>query len=121
MVRLDRVSSGSPAATRRAASFKVVPGLAKSSCYSFATADGSYLRHRRFVLRADHNDGSALFRKDATFCPRASSYSGAVMLESVNYPGHFLRHRNFQLRLARSRRGRLYRADSAFRLVRGWA
>ncbi|MEU0432406.1 AbfB domain-containing protein [Streptomyces sp. NPDC006290] len=120
-VRLDPVSSGSSAATRRAASFKVVPGLAKSSCYSFVTADGSYLRHRDFLLRADRDDGSALFRKDATFCPRASSYSGAVMLEAVNYPGRFLRHRNFQLRLGRSERGRLYRADSAFRLVRGWA
>ncbi|MCT9004939.1 AbfB domain-containing protein [Streptomyces sp. NPDC054766] len=120
-VRLDPVGSGSSAATRRAASFKVVRGLAKSSCYSFATADGSYLRHRDFLLRADRDDGSALFRKDATFCPRASSYSGAVMLEAVNYPGRFLRHRNFQLRLGRHERGRLYRADSAFRLVRGWA
>ncbi|MFF3407656.1 AbfB domain-containing protein [Streptomyces sp. NPDC002742] len=118
-VRLDPVGPGSPAATRRTASFKVVQGLAKSSCYSFATADGSYLRHRDFVLRADRYDGSDLFRKDATFCPRASSYSGAVMLESVNYPGRFLRHRDFQLRLGRNERGRLYRADSAFRLVRG--
>ncbi|WP_406366797.1 AbfB domain-containing protein [Streptomyces sp. NBC_00645] len=119
-VRLDPVGPGSSAATRRAASFKVVAGLANSSCYSFTTTDGSYLRHRDFVLRADRYDGSSLFRKDATFCPRASS-SGAVMLEAVNYPGRFLRHRNFQLRLERSEDSRLYRADSAFRLVRGWA
>jgi hypothetical protein len=120
-VGLDPVGAGSPAATRRAASFKVVPGLAESSCYSFATTDGSYLRHRDFVLHADRDDGSALFRKDATFCPRASSYSGAVMLEAVNYPGRFLRHRNFQLLLGRSEHDRRYRADSAFRLVRGLA
>ncbi|MEY2243466.1 AbfB domain-containing protein [Streptomyces sp. BF23-18] len=120
-VRLDPVGSGSPAATRRAASFTVVPGLAKSSCYSFVTTDGSYLRHRDFLLRADRDNGSALFREDATFCPRASSRSDAVMLEAVNYPGRFLRHRNFQLRLERYERDRLYRADSAFRLVRGWA
>ncbi|MFE2536798.1 AbfB domain-containing protein [Streptomyces sp. NPDC059371] len=120
-VRLDPVGSSSSAATRRAASFKVVAGLAKSSCYSFATVDGSYLRHRDFVLRADRNDGSALFREDATFCPRASSRSDAVMLEAVNYPGRFLRHRNFQLVLGRYERDRLYGEDSAFRLVRGWA
>lgn len=120
-VRLDPVNSSSSAATRRAASFKVVHGLAKSSCYSFATVDGSYLRHRDFVLRSDRDDGSALFREDATFCPRASSRSGAVMLEAVNYPGRFLRHRNFQLVLGRYERDRLYREDSAFRLVRGWA
>ncbi|WP_392968667.1 AbfB domain-containing protein [Streptomyces sp. LN245] len=120
-VRLDPVGSGSPAATRRAASFTVVPGLAKSSCYSFATTDGSYLRHRDFVLRADRDDGSSLFREDATFCPRASSRSGAVMLEAVNYPGRFLRHRNFQLVLGRHERDRLYGEDSAFRLVRGLA
>ncbi|MGW3665734.1 AbfB domain-containing protein [Streptomyces sp. NPDC005141] len=119
-VRLDPVGAGSSAATRRASSFKVVAGLANSSCYSFTTADGAYLRHRDFVLRADRDDGSALFRKDATFCPRASS-SGAVMLEAVNYPGRFLRHRDFQLRLERSDGSGLYRADSAFRLVRGWA
>ncbi|MFD9463860.1 AbfB domain-containing protein [Streptomyces sp. NPDC060027] len=120
-VRLDPVDRGSSAATRRAAGFKVVAGLARSSCYSFTTTDGSYLRHRDFVLRADRYDGSALFRKDATFCPRASSFSGAVMLEAVNYPGRFLRHRNFQLRLERFEDSRLYRADSAFRLVRGRA
>ncbi|MET7983315.1 AbfB domain-containing protein [Streptomyces sp. NPDC005281] len=120
-VRLDPVSSSSPAATRRAASFKVVPGLAKSSCYSFATVDGSYLRHRDFVLHADRDDGSSLFREDATFCPRDSSRSGAVTLESVNYPGRFLRHRNFQLVLGRYERDRLYGEDSAFRLVGGLA
>ncbi|MEU6274887.1 AbfB domain-containing protein [Streptomyces populi] len=120
-VRLDPVGPSSSATTRRAASFKVVAGLAKSSCYSFTTVDGSYLRHRDFVLRADRNDGSALFREDATFCPRASSRSGAVMLEAVNYPGRFLRHRNFQLVLGRYERDRLYAEDSAFRLVRGWA
>ncbi|MFE1289070.1 AbfB domain-containing protein [Streptomyces sp. NPDC058751] len=120
-ILLAPVSSRSTAATRRAASFKVVPGLAKSSCYSFATSDGSYLRHRDFRLRADRDDGSALFRQDATFCPRPSRRSGAVRLEAVNYPGWFLRHRDFRLGLERHERGRLYGADSSFRLVRGWA
>ena len=119
-MRLDPVSSESSAATKQDASFKRVKGLADSSCYSFVTADGTYLRHRDFVLRADRDDGSDLFKKDATFCPRPSSSSGAVMLESVNYPGRYLRHRNFQLRLEwRDDHGRPTGADSAFRLVKG--
>lgn len=114
------MGSGSSESTRQEASFKVVPGLDNSNCYSFTTADGSYLRHRNFYLRADRNDGSGLFRKDATFCPRTSPYTGAVMLESINYPGRYLRHRNFQLRLEKYDNTQLFRADSAFRVVNGW-
>ncbi|MFJ9420541.1 AbfB domain-containing protein [Streptomyces sp. NPDC101249] len=116
LVRLDPVGS---ARDRADATFKLVKGLADSSCYSFATAGGGYLRHRDFVLRAEHDDGSALFEKDATFCARPAEVSGAVVLESVNFPGRFLRHRDFLLRLDPFRYGPLYRADSAFRLVDG--
>ncbi|MFG2790807.1 AbfB domain-containing protein [Streptomyces sp. NPDC048419] len=118
LVKLDPIGS---AAARRDATFTVVKGLADASCYSFATADGTYLRHRDFLLRSEHDDGSALFGQDATFCPRTSSYSGAVMLESVNYPGRYLRHQNFQLKLDPYQQNDLYRADSAFRLVSGIA
>jgi len=119
-VRLDPASSGSGSETKADSTFKVVSGLTDSSCYSFATNDGRYLRHRNFVLRADRNDGSALFQKDATFCPRQSvSYSGAVMLESVNYPGRFLRHRNFEVRLDPYGYNTTNRADFSFRMVKG--
>jgi len=117
-VKLDPITSS---AGRRYATFKVVKGLANSSCYSFATSDGTYLRHRNFLLRSEHNDGSSLFGQDATFCPRTSAYSGAVMLESVNYPGRFLRHQNFQLKLDPFQNSSLYLADSAFRFVAGLA
>ncbi|MFD4597616.1 AbfB domain-containing protein [Streptomyces sp. NPDC058464] len=103
--------------SREDSTFTVVKGLANSSCYSFRTSDGKYLRHRNFLLRADADDGSSLFKQDATFCARASSYSGAVMLESVNYPGRYLRHQNFQLKLVAYQNSDLYRADSAFRFV----
>lgn len=72
---------------------------------------------RRYCLRTD---GTALFRKDAPFCPRPSSYSHAVMLESINYPGRFLHHRDFQLRLDPYDNSGPYRADSSFRLVGAW-
>lgn len=103
--------------SRADSTFTVVTGLANSSCYSFRTSDGKYLRHHDFLLRADSDDGSSLFRQDATFCARTSSYSGAVMLESVNYPGRYLRHQNFQLKLDPYQNSDLYRADSAFRFV----
>lgn len=118
-VRLDPVSSGSGSETRADSTFKVVSGLAKSSCYSFATNDGRYLRHRNFLLRADRNDGSDLFQKDATFCPVPSRQPGAVMLESVNYPGRFLRHRNFAMRLDPYGYNTANRADFSFRMVQG--
>ncbi|MFJ4627875.1 AbfB domain-containing protein [Streptomyces sp. NPDC088847] len=115
-VKLNPATSG---AARGAATFTLVKGLANSSCYSFTTAAGTYLRHRDFILRAERDDGSPLFTQDATFCPRTSSYSGAVMLESVNYPGRYLRHQNFQLKLDRYQNSAQYRSDSAFRLVDG--
>ncbi|SDN92824.1 Alpha-L-arabinofuranosidase B (ABFB) domain-containing protein [Streptomyces sp. cf386] len=118
-VKLDPVRGSE---SREDSTFKQVKGLANSSCSSFATHDGTYLRHRNFVLRAERNDGSALFAQDATFCSRGSSFhSGAAMLESVNYPGYFLRHRNFVIRLERFEYGSQYQADSAFRLVGGLA
>ncbi|MEU9189940.1 AbfB domain-containing protein [Streptomyces sp. NPDC048484] len=118
-VRLDQVNSRSSSRTRQAASFKLVPGLADADCVSFSLGDGRYLRHAQFRLRADRHNGSELFKKDATFCPRPSAFSDAVMLESVNYRGRFLRHRDFRLRLDSYENNGLYRADSAFRLVKG--
>lgn len=115
-VKLDAVASPGD---RRAATFTLVAGLADDRCYSFATAGGGYLRHRDFLLRAEHDDGSRLFEQDATFCPRPSSFAGAIALESVNYPGRFLRHQNFQLQLDPYQNTDLYRADSAFLLVHG--
>ncbi|MFE0250428.1 AbfB domain-containing protein [Streptomyces sp. NPDC059010] len=119
MVGLDQVRGSE---SREDSTFKQVKSLANSSCYSFATRDGQYLRHRNFVLRAERADGSALFTQDATFCPRGSAHSSdATMLESVNYPGYFLRHKNFVVRLERYDHSSLYLADSSFRLVNGLA
>ncbi|MFF6784243.1 AbfB domain-containing protein [Streptomyces sp. NPDC012510] len=120
VIQLDQVSSRSGSETREDSSFKVVSGLANSSCYSFRMADGRYVRHQNFVLRAAGHDGSQLFKQDATFCPR-SGYSGSVLLESVNYPGHFVRHRNFQLRLERAEHSGYFYAAATFNLVKGFS
>jgi hypothetical protein len=118
LVNLDPVRGSE---SREDSTFKLVEGLADASCHSFATSDGGYLRHRQFVLRAERHDGSALFRQDATFCPRTSPVSGALMLESVNYPGRFLRHKDFRLRLDPYQHSGLYVSDASFQLVGGLA
>ncbi|MCF0081997.1 AbfB domain-containing protein [Streptomyces lomondensis] len=118
-VRLDQIGSGPE--QREDATFRRVAGLADPSCYSFRTADGRYLRHRSFVLVANTNDGSSLFRKDATFCPHYWSPSGTLSLESVNYPGRFLRHRDFQIRLDPYENSHRYHSDASFQMVAGLA
>ncbi|MFG2608006.1 AbfB domain-containing protein [Streptomyces sp. NPDC048514] len=115
-VKVDPVTS--PAA-RRAATFTLVEGLADARCYSFGTADGRFLRHRDDGLRADRDDGSHAFGRDATFCPRRSTFAGATLLESADRPGRFLRRQDHRLRLAAAQNTDLYRADSAFLLVDG--
>lgn len=113
-----RLEAAGGAEFREDATFTVVSGLADGSCLSFRASDGTYLRHRDFVLRAEADGGSPVFRQDATFCARAAG-SGAVMLESVNFPGYFLRHQSFQVKLQRHRSDGQYAADSAFRLLEG--
>ena len=55
------------------ASFEIIPGLA-GQCVSFRSVDDPtrFLRHRNFVLVLEPDDGSELFREDATFCQRPS-------------------------------------------------
>lgn len=83
--------------------FRVVPGLANGSGYvSFESVNypGYYLRHYGFdfVLAAD--DGSAVFRGDATFRQVAGlANSGWASYQSYNYPDRYLRHSNYLLKL----------------------
>ncbi|MEU4877212.1 AbfB domain-containing protein [Streptomyces sp. NPDC021608] len=116
LVRLD-APGGSQ--SRADSTFEVVRGLSNGSCLSFRTDDGAYLRHRNFVLRAERNDGSALFSQDATFCVSRSSYGDTVMFQSVNYPDRMLRHQNFGLRLDPYGYNTTNRQDFMFRLVGG--
>ncbi|MFJ4985711.1 AbfB domain-containing protein [Streptomyces sp. NPDC088732] len=120
-VRLDPVGPSSSRATRRAATFVLVPGLADARCVSFATPDGDYLRHQDFRLRVGRPDGSALFREDATFCARPGAWRGTVSFASYNYPDHLLRHRDFRLRIDPYRHEAGYRADTSFRIAPPWA
>jgi len=111
---LDPVSASSPVQTRADATFTIVAGLADANCYSLRDATGRYLRHYAYRIRLDTSDNSAIFRADATFCARPGSVSGAVSLESYNYPGHYLRHYNYELRIDRYADNATYRADMSF-------
>lgn len=77
--------------------FKMVTGLAGSGRVSFESTNfpGYYLRHRNNELWVERNDGSTLFRNDASFTQRAGlAASSAVSFESLNFPGRYIRHSN---------------------------
>ncbi|MFE2634447.1 AbfB domain-containing protein [Streptomyces scopuliridis] len=100
LVHTAVVDGGSDGLLKNDATWKVVTGLANSQCYSFESRNypGEYLRHRDFRVRRDANDGSALFRADATFCTVAGT--GGVRLSSANLPGSYIRHINSEVWLA---------------------
>ncbi|MER6629711.1 alpha-L-arabinofuranosidase B [Streptomyces sp. NPDC000987] len=91
---ISTVTSSSASADKSAATWTVRAGLGDASCVSFESVDkpGQYLRHYDFRLRIDSNDGSALFRQDATFCPQAGHNGQGISLRSANYPSDFVRH-----------------------------
>ncbi|MEV6345438.1 sigma-70 family RNA polymerase sigma factor [Actinoplanes sp. NPDC051851] len=113
---LTAVTPANTTTARRQATFQAVAGLADPGCLSFRTADGRYLRHSSWRIRVAEEEGTALFRGDATFCPRAGAATGSVTLESANYPGWFLRHRNDDLWVDQAVAGAAFRADSSFRV-----
>jgi hypothetical protein len=94
------VDGGSNALLKADATWKVVPGLSNSACYSFESRNfpGGFLRHRDYRTRMEGNDGSAVFKADATFC--ASQGNGGVRLAAANFPEQYLRHINSEVYLA---------------------
>ncbi|MGW6392527.1 sigma-70 family RNA polymerase sigma factor [Streptomyces sp. NPDC055103] len=115
---LGRVSASSDTQTRQRVTFTVVVGLADTRCVTFRAADGRYLRHRDLRLRLSGDDGSALFREDATFCPRPGAVAGSVTLHAHNYPGAVLRHRDGGVWLDGSDGTRTFAGQASF-IVRG--
>jgi hypothetical protein len=82
--------------------FIVRRGLASNACVSFESRNfpGDFLRHQNFQLHRQPNDGSALFRADATFCPQAGRNGQGTSFASFNFPTRFLRHFNNTLFIA---------------------
>lgn len=97
--------------------FRIVSGLADGNAISFESINypGNYLRHRDFVLHLDYNDGSDLFRQDATFYRRTGlSDDSGYSYESYNYPDYYIRHEFYQLRVEQLEDTELDRSDATF-------
>ena len=80
--------------------FRIVPGLASGSAVSIESVSfpGSFLRHRNGEIWLDANDGSSIFKGDATWYQRAGlADSSGVSFESYNIPGEYIRHRDYLL------------------------
>nr|WP_062339944.1 glycoside hydrolase family 43 protein [Herbidospora sakaeratensis] len=82
--------------------WRMVAGLADSAGVSFESVNrpGSYLRHWDYAMRLDPNDGSAVFRADATFYRVAGLADGNwSSFRSYNFPTRYLRHYDYLLRV----------------------
>jgi hypothetical protein len=113
---LTPVRATSAYTIRRQATFTVVAGLADPECFSFRSANGQYLRHASWRFRLDPDQGTPLFRGDATFCIRNGATPGTVTLESSNYPGWFVHHRGSELWVDQTDNGTAFQTEASFRL-----
>jgi len=101
------------------ASFRLVNGLANSGCTSFESINlsGHYLRHENYRIKLAKNNGSELFKQDATFCQRAGNAGSGCSFESHKFPGYFIRHKNYKLWIDPSDGSDLFKKDSTFQIV----
>ncbi|MEP7050218.1 MAG: PA14 domain-containing protein [Pseudomonadota bacterium] len=79
--------------------FIVRDGLADASCVSLESVavPGQVLRHSSYRLQLGTNDGTSLFKDDATFCPQIGLTGSGVSLRSKNFPERVVRHRDGQI------------------------
>ncbi|WP_457032262.1 sigma-70 family RNA polymerase sigma factor [Kitasatospora sp. P5_F3] len=118
---LGPVNASSSTQARQRVTFTVVGGLADPRCVTFRAADGRYLRHRDLRLRLSGDDGSELFREDATFCPAPGAVAASVTLHAHNYPGSVLRHRDGGIWLDGSDGTPAFAGQASFVVRRAWA
>jgi hypothetical protein len=93
-----------------------ITGLAKAGCFTFRSANGRYLRHASWRFRLDPDQGTPLFRSDATFCVKDGAVAGSITLEASNYPGWFLHRRGSELWVDQAETSAAFRAESSFRV-----
>lgn len=78
---------------------------------------GCFLRHWNYQFSLIQNDGSAVFKADATFLPVAGlGHSYLTSFRSHNYPDQYIRHENYGLVLDPIVSD-LDRADATYRMV----
>ncbi|PWI13061.1 glycoside hydrolase family 2 [Streptomyces sp. Act143] len=115
------VNGGSDALLKNDATWKIVPGLANNTCYSFESRNypGQYLRHRDYRVYKESGT-TDLFRADATFCPVPGA-NGGVRLSAYNFPEQYLRHYNAELWLATPGGTHTYDTPALFTEDTTWA
>jgi RNA polymerase sigma factor (sigma-70 family) len=118
---LRPIGAGGALDVRRQATFTAIVGLAKPACFSFRTENGKYLRHSSWRFRLDPDQGTPLFRSDATFCVKDGAVAGTIALEASNYPGWFLHRRGTELWVDQANSSAAFRAESSFRVRTGLA
>ncbi len=117
-----RLVTPANASDKQQATFQMTAGLAGSGVsFQASSSSTQYLRHQNFQLWQQTNDGSDLFKKDATFTPRAPlagtcgcNTGTCSSYESVNWPGYYLRHANFMFYIAKPDGGPSYNQDASF-------
>ena len=112
---LTPVPPGSADTVKRQATFTVLTGIANPGCFTFRAGDDRYLRHASWRLRLDPDQGTPLFRGDATFCVGDGAEAGTVTLEASNYPGWFVHHRGSELWVDQTDGSAAFLAESSFR------
>ncbi|TCB95641.1 sigma-70 family RNA polymerase sigma factor [Micromonospora zingiberis] len=118
---LGQVGAASAERARERATFTVSRGLADPTCVTLRAADGRYLRHWGLQVQLSPDEGTPLFREDATFCPRRGSAAGSVTLQSHNYPSLVVHHRDGGFWLDLPDGSREFAAESSFVVRDPWA
>ncbi|KAF1848147.1 carbohydrate-binding module family 42 protein [Cucurbitaria berberidis CBS 394.84] len=93
-LNIQAVSSPSTTALKGQSTWTVRTGLGNGACFSFESKDttGSYIRHNKFELQLGANDGSKIFKEDATFCLQAGLSGRGSSIRSWSYPTRYIRH-----------------------------
>jgi hypothetical protein len=116
-----------PATFREDTTFSVVPGLAGGTSISLESVNypGQFLRHQNGRIKLAADDGSPLFKLDASF-ERVPGLAGRESsLRSVNYPDAYIRHCSAKLFIDRNNGSNkdcdpnddVFRSDVTFRFA----
>ncbi|WP_374568113.1 AbfB domain-containing protein [Ideonella sp.] len=122
LANTEVVTSGSDAVLKADATWRLVPGLANASCYSFESRNfpGEYLRHQASRVKRMPLENSDLYRQDATFCS-AAGQGGGVRFAAINYPNRFMRHYAAQVWIADGYGGSDWNTSGSFENDTRWA
>lgn len=96
--------------------FIVRNGLADAACVSLesVSSPGRYYRHAGYRLQLGTDDGTDLFKADATFCPEAGLSGSGLTLRSKNYPGFVMQHSGGQVWITPQAVDAAYVASASF-------